>query len=236
MPKIRNRRLSEKVAEEIKAIINKTGLNPGDLLPSEADLARDLEVSRTTVREALRILELGGLIQTRQGKGSTVTLPNTQFLQEALAKLVNDQGSEFEYLMQAREILEPAAARMAAMEATPEQVNCIKERFSRARKKVEEGSYSVEDSIAFHHEIMNAIGNTLLSSLTKMVISLIERSTHLTFNIPSRPRDSLLEHERILKAIINRDPLEAEHAMQGHLMKVKENLRKVLEGDQGIKE
>lgn len=235
MPRIRNRRLSEKVAEEIKAIINKTGLNPGDLLPAETDLARDLEVSRTTVREALRILELGGLIQTRQGKGSTVTLPNTQFLQEALAKLVNDRGTEFEYLMQAREILEPAVAKMAALEATSEQINRIKERFNRARQKVEEGSYSVEDSIAFHHEIMNSIGNTLLSSLTKMVISLIERSTHLTFNIPTRPRNSLLEHERILKAIIKKDSLEAEYAMQCHLKQVKDNLHKVLEGEKGIK-
>jgi len=233
MSRIRNRRLSEKVAEEITAIITNRGLNPGDLLPSEGELAVELGVSRTTVREALRILELGGLIQTRQGKGSTVTMPNMRFLQATIVKIVNDQSSEFGYLMEAREILEPAAAKMAAVQATPEQINRIKDCFNNAREKIQEGSYSVEYSIAFHHEIVNSIENSLLSSLTKLVISLIEKSTHLTFNMPERPAASLSEHEEILKAIIKRDPLEAERAMRLHLLQVKKNLQVVLEGDRG---
>jgi len=228
MSRIRSLRLSERIAQEIRQIIKRENLNPGDLLPSEGDLAIRLEVSRTTIREALRILELGGLIQTRQGKGSIVLEASMGFIKEAMARLIKDQSAEFDYLMQAREVLEPVVAGYAAREASLESIRRMEESLLSAEEEIKNGGSGVEGSIRFHHEIVNSIENMILSSITNMVINLIERSTHLTFNIPSRPGKSLEEHKRILMAIKGSDSDAAAQFMKEHLESVKKNLDDVL--------
>jgi GntR family transcriptional repressor for pyruvate dehydrogenase complex len=197
-------------------------------LPSEGELAKRLDVSRTTIREALRILEIGGLIQTKQGKGSIVLETSLGFIKEAMDRLIKDQSSEFEYLMQAREVLEPVIAGYSAKEANTESLRKMEESLLNAEEEISKGGTGIEGAIRFHHEIVNSIENKILSSITNMVINLIERSTHLTFNIPSRPGKSLEEHIKILKAIKGSDSNAAAQFMKEHLESVKRNLEKVL--------
>lgn len=228
MQRLKTKRLSEDAVREIKKVIQTESLNPGDLLPSEPEIAKRLAVSRTTVREALRILEIAGIIETRQGIGSVVLEPNMSFIKETMARLINDQGEEFEYLMQTRAILEPVVARYSAGEASEESIRRMEEALGKAEEEISSGGTGVEGSIRFHHEIVNSIENMILSSITNMVINLIERSTHLTFNIPSRPSFSLEEHKRILDSIREGNGEAASQFMKAHLESVKGNLEKVL--------
>ena len=228
MQRLKTKRLSEDAVREIKKLIEREGLNPGDMLPSEPEIAKRLAVSRTTVREALRILEIAGIIETRQGKGSVILEPNIGFIKETMARLINDQSTEFDYLMQTREVLEPVVVSYAAREASKESIRRMEESLLAAEEEIANGGSGVEGSIRFHHEIVSSISNIILSSITNMVINLIERSTHLTFNIPSRPGFSLTEHKKILNSIKEGNSDAASQFMKEHLESVKSNLEKVL--------
>src|SRR3990167_6105938 len=119
---IRSTRIYEEIVRQVKQMITEGRLKSGDQLPPERDLAEKFRVSRTSVREALRALESLGLLEIRPGEGTFVREVSVEALIEPLALLMVSQRETIGELFEARRVLEPAIAALAAARATPEEV------------------------------------------------------------------------------------------------------------------
>src|SRR4029453_12712716 len=118
---IKSTRIYEEIVRQVKAMIAEGRLKGGDRLPPERDLAEKFVVSRTSVREALRALESLGLIEIRPGEGTFVREMSVEWLVEPLALVMASQREAIGELFEARRVLEPAIAALAAGRATPDE-------------------------------------------------------------------------------------------------------------------
>lgn len=226
--KARESKLYEEVVRQIKVLISKGKLKPGDLLPSEEELAKSIGVSRATVREGLRILELVGMVETKRGKGTIVTASNPEIIQERLSFALNDKGKDLLYLMQIREMFEPEVAKLAALEGDTEKIKKIKNALIDMEKDINEGGTGEEGSIAFHHAIFDSIDNPILNYIMSFIIDLEKKSRYLTLHVPGRPNASLNEHKKIFTAIEQKKPEDAALLMKEHLRNTRQILEKIL--------
>ena len=187
-----------------------------------------MELVRTTVREALRILEITGLVETKRGKGTVVTSFDVSSIKKRISDVLIQPGREFDDLMQTRMLLEPEVAKLAAIEASDNKINDLEVIVSEAEKELLSGGVGIDSSIKFHHKIINSINNDILASLTSLIMELVEKITHINLHIPGRAEISLEEHKKILQAIQERKPEDAARSMRVHLESVKNNLKAIV--------
>jgi len=210
-------------------------LVPGDMLPREADLAQQHDVSRGVARECIRGLEERGLITVKHGIGATVT-PSDQwdvFDPDVLsALLVSAEGHAVlgEYL-ECRRILEVEAAGLAAERATQRDLDELTAAFEamtaaaeRARANPAAESRYHEADIAFHRAVVGAAENRALTRITEPIHRTLAASLQRSANPELRFQQGLPEHERILAAILARDAEGAREAMRAHLATVAQAL------------
>lgn len=182
---------------------------PGDKLPSERELAEAFRVSRVSVREGLRILELLEVIVVRQGKGSYIRSPEVRPGGALLRHWLLAHKEEVLELLEVREALETKAAASAAERAAvislPDQPEGA------------DITSLVQADIDFHNDIAGASGNVVLASLIKELNGVLEESRFAMFALPERPSISQTDHKRIVEAIERRNPDAAEIAMRDHI-------------------
>jgi GntR family transcriptional repressor for pyruvate dehydrogenase complex len=221
---VRRSRIYEHIVEQIHSLIASGQLKPGDQLPPERELAETFQVSRTSVREALRALEMSGYIQGRQGGGTFVRTPSAGDLVQPLATALLVGKRELVDVLEVREIIEPELARRAAERATPEQIAELERILERQAAKVQRGESYPEEDAAFHDAIAVAANNAIVLRLLNVVLDLLRetRAGHLQGG--DRPRRSLEGHARILQAIRQRDGETACRAMAEHISTVRERL------------
>jgi GntR family transcriptional repressor for pyruvate dehydrogenase complex len=151
--------------EKIKGMIVSGELGPGDRLPREADLARRLGLSRSSLREAVRALSLMRILDVRQGDGTYVTSLEPSLLLDALSFVVDlHHDDSLPHLLEARRVLEGEAAGLAALRAQPEELAALKDVLDAMPgcRAVEE---LVENDIAFHRAIASASANPVIAKL-----------------------------------------------------------------------
>jgi GntR family transcriptional repressor for pyruvate dehydrogenase complex len=191
----------------IKAMLMSGELRPGDRLPPEKELGEKLGLSRSSLREAVKALELIRVLDVRRGDGTYVTSLEPRLLLEAMSFVVDiHQDASVLELFEVRRILEPAAGAMAAQRVTPEDV----EKLDAMVRSVAQDT-SVEDLVAhdltFHRYISELSGNSYLSSLLETLSSSTLRARiwrGLTEeNAVAR---TLAEHRAIVGALAVRDP------------------------------
>jgi len=212
-----NRRLYRQIADQIAALIDAGEYSPGQRLPPERDLARQLGVSRPSVREALIALEVEGYVEVRMGSGVYVADRST--VAAAAAKLAADSGP-FE-LIRARWMIESECAALAAKEATRAQVRAIEEAVDEMEAVRDRGVVPLEADRAFHLRIAEATGN---SALALVVQTLWDQRTGPLFlrlehhyDTPALWTVAIKEHRDIVAAIARRDPAGARAAMRRHM-------------------
>lgn len=205
------------VARRIQDIIRDEHIAPGGRLASERDLAKQLNVGRALVREAMIALELGGIVEVRLGSGVYVSE------QQDGPAAVQEIGSGPFEILSARRLIESEIAAMAARMATDSAVDAIMnavndmERFYSDRKRNEEADRT------FHLAIARATGNT---ALVQVVEGLWNQRGRLWskmdehFHTDELRHATLADHRRILEAIATRDPAGARRAMRAHLERV----------------
>ncbi|CAM4297498.1 L-lactate utilization operon repressor [Bordetella pseudohinzii] len=217
------------IADQIASRIRAGDFAAGGRLPAERDLAEQLQVSRASVREALIALEIEGYVEVRVGTGVFVCAPREDgqygSAQSASHGAERTDIGPFD-LLDTRLLLEPECAALAAQKASAAQIAAI--RAAHEAMSLTE-SPSLHDQ-AFHGAIAAACGNAALAaaishiwhlSTISPVFSRLE--THfVTTRVWSAARD---EHERILEAITERDPIRARHAMHDHLVGILARLR-----------
>jgi GntR family transcriptional repressor for pyruvate dehydrogenase complex len=217
---IRRSRIYERIVEQIQRLIHDGDLAPGDQLPPERVLAETFQVSRASVREALRALELRGLIEGRQGGGTFVRVLSSDDLIPPMASALL-AGAEMDQLMEVREMLEPHIAELAALRATPETLAEMEALLERQAARVGRGEIPIEEDTAFHNALAISTGNGVLLRLLSLMADLLEESRARWFQSPDRPAQSLAGHRRVLDAVRRHDRAGAYAAMADHVRRVR---------------
>jgi len=218
-PPSKKTRIYETIVAQLGRLIQEGKLQPGERLPPERELAARLRVSRASVREALRSLELQGLLSSRQGSGTFIAAVSREELLRAFAQLA-EEGQTLGDIFELRFLLEPPLAALAARRATPQDIACLDLAVKEQEQQIQLGQSGVEADMAFHAALAEATHNRALLRLgaTLMEVLAPSRDTHL--QTPERSHLSLLSHRRILEAIQAGSATQARKAMEEHVVHV----------------
>jgi GntR family transcriptional repressor for pyruvate dehydrogenase complex len=209
-------RVSDVIAERLSAAIRDGTLQPGDRLPTEAELAREFQVGRTSVREGLQKLRAHGLIESRKGLGAFVTAPPASDPLTDFARWTASDPAAIEQLVEARVALETLAAALAALRATEAEVDQL-ERLHVAHRNAEGTSELVATDHGFHAAIMAAARNRFVSGAYDVLIAELTAFREKTLALPWASDRSVKGHAAVVRAIRGRAPREARVAMAEHL-------------------
>lgn len=212
----------EQVADQLMDLIACGELKPGTRLPSEPELARQLSVSRATVREALRLLTAQNLVRTMKGRsgGSFVTLPTvdhiSEFMRSSLALLAEAEHVSLDQLLQAREAIEIPAARVAAGRRSAEDIDRITASIPEQLLLLTTEEHFAHNK-EFHAAVMDTCGNVLLTIAVQPIFSILR--THLRRSTLDRSYHSEVnrQHREIGRSIFDGDPDAAGSLMKEHL-------------------
>ncbi len=229
MLSISRKKLAHSVIEEIKGMIERGELDPGDKLPNQNEFAAQLGVSRTVLREALQTLNQLGVIEQRPKYG-TVIRAKTPFLysEHLIPPLMSDNLATIE-LIQARKCIEIEAAELAARYASAAQIKEMEKIVDEMLQMCESGDDSgyAEKNIVFHFLIAKASHNRFMVHLLATIRGYMEQWTQESITVlPGLLDRSLKSHREIYEAIRDRDHQKAANAMRKHLMDFQKSLEK----------
>jgi GntR family transcriptional repressor for pyruvate dehydrogenase complex len=215
---VRRNKVYEEVARQIERLILKK-LKPGDKLPAERELAEMLKVSRGSIRDAIRSLELIGLLEPRQGTGTIVrsTTAETPF-----ANALKRRKESVSELLDFRKMLEPPLAARAATHASPEEIVEMEAILLRQEEREKQGESSVAEDAEFHYNVALASGNSVVLKVIDILMDLLRETRARSLQVEGRSRKSLDGHRRILAAIQRHDSETAKSAMLRHIEDVEE--------------
>jgi GntR family transcriptional repressor for pyruvate dehydrogenase complex len=211
--------LHEQIVEKIKAMIEDGTLKPGDSLPSERELARDMQVSRIPVREALKMLEFMGVIEIRHGRAAVVRGLGQAAMIDTINLVLESGPNELYELNQARIILELGAAKLACEKRTETDIAHMKEILDRMEAEIDDGCNVVDTSMEFHMALMRATKNKILCSFMMLFRDLLRESRSISLKRPGRPQEALDEHKAILQAVIDKDSNLTASLLETHIGK-----------------
>lgn len=221
--------LPEQICARFLSLIEGGELRPGDKLPPERELAAAMQVSRPSLREALRALSMMNVIEMRQGAGTFVTSLEPALLVEHLDFVFSLDDSTFLQLFEARRILEPGIAAVASQRITNVELAELRSCLARSRKQVDDREAFVRADLELHQLIASAAGNPILGRFMSVLGRLGVASRRRTVEITGVPAQVVSDHEAIVEALSTRDAAAAHQAMLQHLENVQQRLRLVSE-------
>jgi GntR family transcriptional regulator, transcriptional repressor for pyruvate dehydrogenase complex len=221
---IRRVKLYEEVAARIRSLIASGELGPGQALPSERKLAEQFRVGRTVIREAIRQLEVSGLVESRHGGGNYVREVTVEHLVAPIATVLNGMVHLREELVDARLLFEPQMARAVAARATSEDLRGLEDIIRRQEERVANGRSGAEEDAEFHNLLARATRNTVVERIMEVIDGLLEDSQARLFRSVERSEISLEGNRRILEAVVRHDQEAAQEAMVEHLEDIARNL------------
>jgi GntR family transcriptional repressor for pyruvate dehydrogenase complex len=219
---VKSTRIYAEIVRQIRSLIADGRLKSGDRLPPERDLADRFRVSRTSVREALRALESTGLIEIRAGDGAFVREVSVESLIEPLALVILTQREAVSELYEARRVLEPPIAGLAARRATSEELGEMARILDAQARELAAGRTGLAQDAAFHTAIGHSAHNRAITRIVAALMDLLTQSREESLHTPGRPQRSHQDHRRILAAIQARDADGASQAMLDHLIAVEQ--------------
>ncbi len=214
MPK--DQGLPEKLADKIIQLILDEGLEQGDRLPNEAILVERLGAGRSSVREAVKLLQSRNIVRVRQGSGTYVA-SNPGVVEDPLGfTFIDDKRRLAHDLLEVRFMIEPEMARMAAEHATPEQVARITELCNESERLAESGEDYSEADTEFHSAVAQASGNLVVPRL----MPILKASVPLFIDVTGRKlvAETIRTHRGVADAIAAHDGTAAHDAMYLHLV------------------
>ena len=228
------RQVADVVAERIESLIMNSVLKPGQALPSERRLQEKLGVSRTALREGLKVLRVRGLVQTAQGKGSFVANLTAQPMLSPMMHLLGSQPRTIYDLLEVRALLEGESAWLAAQRGTGADFVLIERRYRElvdADGKLMSPSAHARLDHAFHLAICEASHNPILvhtlGSLTDLMLSSVLVSVKNLYHRPVQKQTLDRQHARLFKAVTGKKPDAARKAAQQHIASVSAELRDI---------
>lgn len=218
------RRVFENVVQRIRLEIAKGVINPGDKLPPDRRLVERFGVGRGSMREAIRALELFGLVTVKRGReGGVFFTPNCrELVQASYTKLsaVATLADSLEF----RKALEPKAAALAAVRATDEEIAELQRSIALMESNIASSEVFVESNATFHRVIASATRNAYFMEVIPQFLAKPEVVTAVNASETMERTLTQLFHARIAAAIARRDPEMAEEWMHAHLSQIEEDL------------
>ncbi|MGW9479725.1 FadR/GntR family transcriptional regulator [Saccharomonospora azurea] len=210
-------RLYQQVIERLREYVAHERLRAGDRLPAERDLAQRLGVSRASVKQAIVVLEVQGLVETRHGGGSYL-LHDTLDV-EPVEQLVA-RRQRLPDVLDAREAIETKLAELAAARRTAEDLDALEAALNHMRAEIDAGGHGTDGDRRFHAAVTAAARSTLLAEFMRSISEQIAESRAESLRQPGRPHRSLRQHQAIFDAISLGDPARAATAMRRHVRTV----------------
>jgi DNA-binding FadR family transcriptional regulator len=214
--------LVEKVCQSLATLARQSMTDDDRWLPTERDLASQLGVSRSVVREATKRLEQQGLLEIRQGLGTRTVNRLHKPLSDSLHLLVPDETERLRQLIEVRLMVEPGNARLAAERATAEQIAAL----SNAHHHLINATSAIDSvaaDMAFHRALAVASGNQIAGLLLHSLSDILQASLQLGYGRVA-PKRAIAEHAAILDGIERHDPAAAAEAMHQHLLTARTDL------------
>jgi len=221
---VQSSRLYEQIVEQIEQSVQKGDLKPGDQLPAERELAQQFGVSRTAVREAVKALREKGLVEAYPGKGTFITSGSSNPMRQSLDRMLKSgQTDATSSLVEVREILEPEIAALAALRATEENLNSLREAVAVMDAAKRDPDAYIEADLDFHLELAEAAANPLILSLIDSIVGILREQRMRIFEVDGGPDRGQHHHKKILEAMEHQDAQGAREAMRAHLRQVRED-------------
>lgn len=223
-------RLSDAVCDQFERLIADGTLHPGEHLPPERELAKRLEISRPSLREALLKLEMRGLLQARRGGGFSVTDVVAQTITDPLAQLLNSHPKATADVIEMRQALGTVAAYYAALRATEADLDKLRAAYEAMQKATENGDsqQAAERDAEFHLTIAEASHNVAIVHVMHGIFNLLRKTVLRSREVLFEEHGSLeslnQQHAELYQAVCARDPERARNAAQAHLIYIKDTI------------
>jgi len=209
--------MTELVAKQLLGLLSGGHLSPGDKLPPERELASQLKVGRTTVREALKLLTLSGLLEARRGDGTYVSLDFTNFVIQQISWPLLLSTRQVDMILEVRLPLEIQAAKLASERATSEELKEIARFIDLPKPKPRNITGETEVDLSFHEAIASASHNELLSNLMYSLQNILRQYIELANKMTDDSETTVNEHRRVYEAIAGQNAKAAGKAMEEHI-------------------
>ena len=226
--------LSHTVSEKLKDSISSGAFKPGDKLPSERELMSQFEVSRVTVREALKNLQSLGMIEVKRGMnaGAYVSEPNPFPITQSFNNLLQMGKLDFAHLIDARLYIEPHVAESAALVRTDEDVDRLRDLLERARQLLKVSRKEARLlNVKFHNEVAKITRNPMIVFLSESITQVFSAYL-IQMTYTKLEKEGVLslidEHQGILTAIVEKKPKQALKRTREHLLKTYEMYSRIM--------
>ncbi|MFX1355569.1 MAG: FadR/GntR family transcriptional regulator [Promethearchaeota archaeon] len=212
-------RLYKQVADQIQKLIVADSLRPGDKLPSERELAEQMGVSRTVIREAIRVLSVRGLLKVKSGCGTYVQALSPKDAAASIELFLKFRQSpeSFRNVYEVRRMIEVEASGLAAQRATPEDHAAMRTAIEGMAASVHDPEKYTDHDVAFHESVASATHNELFPVLLSPVSDLLAEMVRVSLGAAGAAEQGLAHHRNILKWILEGDPGRARSAMREHV-------------------
>lgn len=229
---IKKGKLSEVVVERLNAQIRSGELKSGERLPTERAMAESMGVSRTVIREAIRILVDKNILELKNGRSYVRQLTFDEIVANICDSVVPGQISLLE-ILEVRTVLELYIVKKAAENITEQQIEELQKSIDKMKWLMEESDKGSVEESAFHRGLAEATGNSALKSIYVLCEELFNSTQHNTWKgvqtVVGAPNTAVTDHQAILDALRTHDPERAEMLMQAHMDYAKKNLERLYE-------
>ena len=228
------KRYSEQVAQLIQDRIVKEELGTGARLPRERDLAEEFQVSRSVIREAVRELEVSGLVRIKKGSRGGIFISHAYHkpISNSLKNLITSGRVTVDDLFDVRLLIEPYVAVQAVLHAQEKDIGELRALMADSAQHQDDAAILKRNNLKFHLLLAEASGNPVLSILMESVIELLEEIAFEFLDL-SLERHFFQIHNGILQVIAKRQPEEVKRLIEQDILEVKEKLKGFIEGDKG---
>lgn len=208
--------LSEKVAEDIRTMILDNDLKPGDKLPNEIKMSDIINVSRSTIREAIKILVSTNVLEVKRGRGTFVT-DNPGVSKDPLGVHFMEEDNLLLHFFEMRLIIEPSVVELAVKRGNKESIQKINDAFEEVAVLLRNGENHTLADIKFHNAIAKASNNPIMERIIPIINNGIEGGYSKTKDNPEVSEVVLDQHAEIMKYINEGNAIGAKDAMTEHI-------------------
>lgn len=214
--------VSEEIVSKLLALLKEKKLQPGERLPPERELAERLQVSRPSLREALRALSIMHVVEIRQGSGTYISSLEPRLLVEHLDFVFALADSTYLALFEARKVVEVGLCGLAAERITDEELVRLEACLEKGRLGLDDADLYLQADVELHEIITEAASSPILSRMMASLSHLSRASRQRTAVLPGIAQQVIADHRAIVDALKMRDPEAARQAMLQHLIHVEQ--------------
>jgi GntR family transcriptional repressor for pyruvate dehydrogenase complex len=216
------KKLSEEIIDTVLHSIDEGKLQSGDKLPTEKQIAEELGISKTAVREALSALETMGYTKTKKGEGTFVAPMSLESLVLPISIVLHQDADMIKNILELRMIMEPRIAALAAQRISDEQITELKKLHESMLTAVTKGGAASKEDVRFHVLLAQASGNSVLFHIYKICQSAVSGTIEMINAIPGQSKKGYEGHQQILNALCRKDSDKAALQMHKHIKSVVE--------------